>query len=214
MVALVTGYGPDVLWRDIMHSAVRIRDGLPWVASNTDLTIPTGYGVAPGHGTLVRTLADFAGVEPVVAGKPARPLLDETVARVGGSRPIMVGDRLDTDIEGARAIGLPSLVLTGVTGLGDLVSAPEALRPSYISPTLEGAFEAHPVPERIDDGVELGGWVGRVDAHGALVLDGAGSEADWWRVVAVAAWQHLDATGDPVRTEGLAPPASDGQGDG
>ena len=56
-VAVVTGYGPDVLWRDIMRGAVLIRDGLPWVASNTDLTIPTADGVAPGHGVLVQMLA-------------------------------------------------------------------------------------------------------------------------------------------------------------
>ena len=86
-----------------MRAAVRIRDGLWWVASNTDHTIPTPYGVAPGHGVLVDTLRRFAEVEPVVAGKPERPLLDETVRRMGGERPLMVGDRLDTDIEGAHA---------------------------------------------------------------------------------------------------------------
>ena len=56
-VAVVSGYGPEVLWRDIMRVAVRVRDGLPWVASNADLTIPTAFGVAPGHGVLVETLA-------------------------------------------------------------------------------------------------------------------------------------------------------------
>ncbi|WP_240311855.1 HAD-IIA family hydrolase [Nocardioides houyundeii] len=214
VVALVTGYGPDVLWRHIMRSAVRIRDGLPWVASNTDATIPTSYGLAPGHGTLVRTLAEFAGVQPVVAGKPSRPLLDETVTRVGGNRPIMVGDRLDTDIEGARVAGYPSLlVLTGVTGLSELVSAPESSRPTYIYPTLQGVFAPHPVPQHVSDGVELGGWHGQVDDAGTLVVAGAGSEADWWRVVAVAAWDHLDATGAPAGIEQLAPPARDGRAD-
>ena len=103
--AVVTGYGPDVRWRHIMRAGVRIRDGLWWVACNTDLTIPTAYGVAPGHGVLVETLRRFSGVDPDVAGKPARPLLDETVRRCGGERPLMVGDRLDTDIEGAHAAG-------------------------------------------------------------------------------------------------------------
>ena len=86
--ALVSGYGPDVLWRDVMRAAVRVRDGLWWVASNTDYTIPTAYGVAPGHGCWCETLSAFSGVQPVVAGKPARPLLDETVRRVGGDRPL------------------------------------------------------------------------------------------------------------------------------
>ena len=83
--ALVTGYGPEVRWREVMRAAVRLRDGLWWVASNTDYTIPTSYGVAPGHGMLVESLTAFSGAHPLVAGKPERPLLDETVRRVGGA---------------------------------------------------------------------------------------------------------------------------------
>jgi ribonucleotide monophosphatase NagD (HAD superfamily) len=71
--ALVSGYGPDVLWRDVMHAAVRVRDGLWWVASNTDYTIPTAYGEAPGHGMLVQSLSSFSGVAPVSPGsRPGR----------------------------------------------------------------------------------------------------------------------------------------------
>ncbi|WP_435772046.1 HAD-IIA family hydrolase [Nocardioides sp. SYSU DS0651] len=201
-VAVASGYGPDLLWRDIMRAAVRIREGLPWVASNTDHTIPTPYGVAPGHGVLVETLQRFTGVTPAVAGKPARPLLDETVRRVGGRRPLMVGDRLDTDIEGARNAGVDSLlVLTGVTGLAELVAAPAGLRPSYLAPDLAGLLVPHPVPHPVDgpvDGVwQLGGWRGRVEG-GALVVEQVSPDAapeDWWRVAAVVAWHHLDATG-------------------
>ena len=206
VVAVVSGYGPDVRWRDIMRVATLVRDGLPYVASNTDLTIPTDYGLAPGHGVLVRTIATFAGVEPVVAGKPAPPLLEETVRRVGGAHPLMVGDRLDTDIEGAHAVDLPSLlVLTGVSWLEDLVAAGPDLRPSYIAPTLEGLFEPHPVPSTSDEGAELGGWTARVE-DGRLTVTGAGSDADWWRVVATAAWHHLDGTGRPVAIDDTVPP--------
>ncbi|MCW2796416.1 HAD-IIA family hydrolase, partial [Nocardioides sp.] len=145
--ALVTGYGPDVLWRDVMRAATRVRDGLWWVASNTDLTIPTAYGLAPGHGVLVDAIRRFSGVEPVVAGKPQRPLLDETIRRVGGERPLMVGDRLDTDIEGAHNAALDSLlVLTGVTGLAELVTARPEQRPTYLSPDLAGLTETHDPP--------------------------------------------------------------------
>jgi glycerol 3-phosphatase-2 len=126
VVAVASGYGPDVRWRDIMRVSTLVRDGLPYVASNADLTIPTPYGLAPGHGVLVRTITGFAGVEATVAGKPEKPLMEETVLRVGGDRPIMVGDRLDTDIEGAHAIAAPSLlVLTGVTWLEELAAATE-----------------------------------------------------------------------------------------
>ncbi len=197
-VAVVSGYGPELLWRDIMHAAVRIRDGLPWVATNTDLTIPTTYGVAPGHGVLVQMVERFAGVTPEVAGKPARPLLDETVRRVGGRRPLMVGDRLDTDIEGARNAGVDSLlVLTGVTGLADLVAARPEERPTYVAVDLGGLTQAHAAPERTADGWRSGGWSGRV-SDGRLVVEQAaahGSAGDWWRVAAVAAWEHRDRTG-------------------
>jgi ribonucleotide monophosphatase NagD (HAD superfamily) len=203
---VVTGYGPEVLWGQIMRAAVRIRDGLWWVASNTDLTFPTSFGVAPGHGVLVETLRRFSGVEPVVAGKPSRPLLDETVRRCGGERPLMVGDRLDTDIEGAHVAGVDSLlVLTGVTGLAELVAAPPELRPTYVSADLRGLASAHPAPEVSEDAVTLGGWQGRV-VDGGLQLSGAGDVDDWWRVVAVTAWRHLDDTGQPVGTDGVAPP--------
>jgi glycerol-1-phosphatase len=86
-VAVVSGYGPDVPWRRIMQGAVLIRDGLPWVASNTDLTIPTGYGIGPGHGVQVRMLSDFSGVAPTVAGKPEPALVDETIRRVAVPDP-------------------------------------------------------------------------------------------------------------------------------
>lgn len=206
-VAVVSGYGPDVRWRDIMRVSTLVRDGLPYVASNTDMTIPTPYGLAPGHGVLVRTIAGFAGVEPVVAGKPEKPLMEETVRRVGGDRPIMVGDRLDTDIEGAHAIDAPSLlVLTGVSWLDDLVAATPELRPTYISPTLAGLFEPHPVPQRMEEGgAELNGWSATVD-DGRLTVSGDGTDADWWRVVATVCWQHLDASGSPVDLGDTTPP--------
>ncbi|WP_299928096.1 HAD-IIA family hydrolase [uncultured Nocardioides sp.] len=205
-VAVASGYGPDVRWRDIMRAATLVRDGLPYVASNTDLTIPTPYGLAPGHGVLVRTITGFAGVDAIVAGKPERPLMEETVLRVGGDRPLMIGDRLDTDIEGAHAIDAPSLlVLTGVTWLEELAAAQPALRPTYVSPTLAGLFEPHPVPSVTGGDVELGGWTATVE-DGRLDVAGAGSDADWWRVAATACWRHLDDTGGPADVSDTKPP--------
>ncbi len=208
-VAVASGYGPDVRWRDIMRVATLVRDGLPYVASNTDMTIPTAYGLAPGHGVLVETISRFSGVTPVVAGKPSKPLMEETVRRVGGDRPLMVGDRLDTDMEGAHAIGVPSLlVLTGVSGLEDIASATPELRPTYVSPTLEGLFEPHPVPSTSEDGTaELGGWSATV-RDGRLEVTGSGNDADWWRVAATACWLHLDSAGSPAEVTDTTPPGA------
>lgn len=205
--AVVSGYGPDVRWTEVMRAAVRIRDGLWWVASNTDMTIPTQFGLAPGHGVLVETLQRFSGVDPVVAGKPARPLLDETIRRVGGYRPLMVGDRLDTDIEGASNAGIDSLlVLTGVTGLLELVSARPHERPSYVAADLGALQETQIAPALDGDDRVLGGWRGSV-VDGRAQVTGAGSVGDWWRVVAETAWGWLDANRTPVDTSALQEPA-------
>jgi hypothetical protein len=155
---------------------------------------------------LVETVRRFSGVSPVVAGKPERPLLEETVRRCGGARPLMVGDRLDTDIEGAHAAGVDSLlVLTGVTGVAELVSARRGERPTYVASDLGGLAEAHAAPEPADGGVALGGWTARV-SDGRLEVAGTGRADDWWRVVAVAGWRWLDATGRPADTVGVEPP--------
>jgi len=210
--AVVSGYGPDVVWHEVMRAASRIRDGLPWVASNTDLTLPTPDGTAPGHGALVRLLADFSGVDPVVAGKPAPPLLEETIRRVGGGRPLMVGDRLDTDIEGARRVGVDSLlVLTGVTRLAELVAAGPEGRPTYLALDLGGLLEPHAAPRHTPTGWTAGGWAARVEDQ-RLVVEGDGTEGDWWRAAACAAWEHLDGVGTPVDTGHLVPPGGAGEG--
>ncbi len=97
------------------------------------------------------------------------------------------------------------LVLTGVTGLTELVAAAPEQRPTFISPDLAALAEPQPAPEVGDDGARLGGWTARVE-DGALAVDGDGEPADWWRVVAAVAWAHLDAEGSPVATDGVAAP--------
>ncbi|QLQ11829.1 MAG: HAD-IIA family hydrolase [Nocardioidaceae bacterium] len=144
-VAVVSGYHPDLRWRTVIDGAILVRRGLPWVASNTDATVPTPHGSGPGNGVLVRAVAEFADCQPRVAGKPEPPLFSESIERVGGQKPLVVGDRLDTDIAGAHRCDLDSLlVLTGVTGLGELIAAPPELRPTYIAADLSGLHTAHP----------------------------------------------------------------------
>ena len=200
VAGVAQGYGPDLPWKQVVQGAILVRSGVPWVASNADLTIPTADGVGPGNGALVRLVAEFAGREPQVAGKPMSPLFEETLTRVGGSRPLVIGDRLDTDIEGAVTMGWDSLlVLTGVTGLEELVGACPERRPTYVAPGLGALAEPQSAPEQSADVTTLGGWTATVESD-ALVVSGTGSDADWWRVVAVEAWRYLDATGQPVAT--------------
>jgi glycerol-1-phosphatase len=206
--AVVSGYHPDLLWKIVIDGAILVRRGLPWVASNTDLTVPTPHGRGPGNGVLVEAVARYAGRQPVVAGKPQPPLFEETLRRCGGSHPLVVGDRLDTDIAGAANTGFDSLlVMTGVCGLAELVAAAPGQRPTYISADLAGLRSAHPVPELDGAGGTLDGSTARVEG-GALQVTGAPGPDDWWRLVAAVAWQHLDRTGQPVDVSALSAPGS------
>lgn len=205
-VAVVSGYNPDLRWRTVSEGAILVKQGLPWFASNTDFAVPTARGHGPGNGVLVQAVASFSGRDPVVAGKPLPPLFEETMLRVGGERPLVIGDRLNTDIEGAHNTGLDSLlVLTGVTGLAELVTAPPHMRPTYVAPTLAGLGERHLAPEPRDGGFDLDGWRATVE-QGALRVTGDGPVASWWRVAAEAAWRHLDDAGRSVDVGDVSPP--------
>lgn len=135
--AVVQGFHPDLGWRNLAEGAYAIAAGLPWVASNADTTIPTPRGRAPGNGALVEVLKLTTGRTPVVAGKPEPPMHREAVLRSGARRPIVVGDRLDTDIEGAQRAGADSLlVFTGVTDPEEVVVAPPHQRPTFVGEDL------------------------------------------------------------------------------
>lgn len=138
--AVVQGYGPAVTAADLAEAAYAVEAGARWVATNTDATLPTHRGVAPGNGSLVAAVARAVGHEPhVVAGKPYPPLYLLAAARLGvdASRVLAVGDRLDTDIDGAGRAGMDSLlVLTGVDDLESAMAAPPARRPTFVAPDL------------------------------------------------------------------------------
>lgn len=133
-VAVVQGYHPDVDWKLLELGAIAIQRGAAWYATNPDLTRPTERGIVPGCGAQVSVIRACVDVDPRIAGKPFRPLLDETVLRLGARRPVFVGDRIDTDIMGANAVGMDSLfVFTGAHGKRDLAGAPPEGRPTHIA---------------------------------------------------------------------------------
>ena len=137
---VMQGYGPDVSARDLADAAYAIAGGAVWVATNTDRTLPTDRGLAPGNGALVGAVREAVGRDPdEVAGKPHPPLYRLCLERL--ARParevLAIGDRLDTDIEGAHRAGLDSvLVLTGVSGVADVVAAPPEQVPTWVIPDL------------------------------------------------------------------------------
>jgi ribonucleotide monophosphatase NagD (HAD superfamily) len=88
---------------------------------------------------LVEVVVQASGQRPAVAGKPEPPLMLESVERTAAKVPLVVGDRLDTDIAGANRAGLASLlVLTGVTGPAELITAADDERPTYLAADLRG----------------------------------------------------------------------------
>ena len=200
---VVQGFSPDVGWRALLEVCVAVRSGVPWFAANTDLTIPTARGVAPGNGTFVDAVRAVVGGDPVVAGKPEPALFEETTARVGATHPLVVGDRLDTDIAGARAFGADSLlVLTGVTDVEQLANASADLRPSYVGRDLGSLNAPAALPSLYDGQARLGEWTASVDAEGRVELDGDGNPDDGLRTVVALAWRHLDRGGCHVDVSG------------
>nr|WP_205861701.1 HAD-IIA family hydrolase [Planosporangium flavigriseum] len=179
-VAVVQGYGPKVGWEQLAEASVAIRAGASWVATNIDRTLPTPRGPLPGNGSLVAVLVTALGRQPDVAvGKP-EPTLFEQVARARGARrPLVVGDRIDTDIEGAHRAGMDSLlVLTGAHGAADVLSTPPQRRPTYLAADLSGLFapadEVRVPPKESTWRVTDGRLSGSGDPIGALrVLAGA-----------------------------------------
>lgn len=158
--AVVQGFDPGLAWRDVAAAGYALATGAPWVATNDDLTIPTADGIAPGNGSLVAMVAAVVGRRPAVAGKPERPLVDQAIERTGARAPLVVGDRLDTDIQAGVRAGLPTLlVLTGVSGPADLVEASPAERPTHLAADLSGLLRPALVARRDDTGSwSCGGW--------------------------------------------------------
>lgn len=136
-VAVIQGLSMTICWADLAEAALAIRSGAVWVTSNLDATLPTERGLLPGNGSLVAALRAATDAEPLVAGKPAPALMRDALARGDFHTPLVVGDRLDTDIAGANAAQLPSLmVLTGVNNARDAVYAVPDQRPTYLGADL------------------------------------------------------------------------------
>lgn len=196
-VAVMQGFAPDLSWRDLAEATFAVRAGLPWIATNLDFTFPTPEGAAPGNGAMVAMVAAVAGRQPdAVAGKPEPPLLEEAISRLASRRPVMIGDRLDTDIEAGTRLGIPSLlVMTGVTTVHDLLHASPHLRPTYVGADLRVLLDA--VPE-IEWGAEpltearCGHALVRVIGS-ELVLAAQPATIDHLRAAAVLVWARADA---------------------
>ncbi|MCW2530370.1 MAG: family hydrolase [Pseudonocardiales bacterium] len=221
-VAVVQGYSPELNWRQLAEAMIAIRAGARWVATNLDATVPSPRGPLPGNGSLVAALRHATGIEPFATGKPDPTMHAETVERTNAQRPIVVGDRLDTDIEGATRVGCASLIVfSGVTDPSLLLAAPAGQRPDYLADDLAGLLTTHPAVAHNEGATRCGHWSARRDGNEILLSAvGMGSDAggagemtaspdgsvraeqlDALRALCELAWTTGNA---PVRAEGKA----------
>jgi HAD superfamily hydrolase (TIGR01450 family) len=198
-VAVVQGYGREVGWAQLAEAVVAVRNGARHVATNTDATIPSPRGPLPGNGAMVGVVSTVTGSTPLVTGKPDPAMHAECVRRTGARRPLVVGDRLDTDIEGARRAGAASLlVFTGVTDAAGVLAAPPQHRPDLLAADAAGLLVPHPPVTDGAGGRRCGSWTVRsAEADGTWLLaaeapdDGDG--LDGLRALCVAHWdEHPD----------------------
>ena len=193
--AVVQGFAQHLGWSDLAEASFALQEGpngevIPWIATNTDWTFPLERGLAPGNGTLVSAVHTAVQRLPDFAGKPETPIFETAFDRFGTRNALMLGDRLDTDIQGAQAAGIASLhVLTGVDRPKQLLATPHGARPDYIVTSLTDMFEPYPATTVEKDGtvrvgkarVRMTGHVVNVVAEGddPLNLLRAGCHAIW-----------------------------------
>lgn len=159
--AVIQGFAPDVSWRDLSEAAFAIQAGAKWVATNSDWTLPQERGLAPGNGTLVSAVHTAVGQLPLVAGKPETPIYEAAVRHFeqayGVSRPLFIGDRIDTDITGANKAGIAScLVLTGVSTRKEVLGMRPEGRPRYIVGSLDELLSDYRYPVQVGAGFASG----------------------------------------------------------
>lgn len=187
-VAVVQGFNPEIGWKDLAEATYVVNAGALWVATNTDMSIPQARGIAPGNGTLVHAVAAATGQTPRVAGKPEAPLFHSAAKRLGAERPLVVGDRLDTDILGGNNAGFATVaVLTGVDTRQTILAARAAERPDYIISSLADLHRVYPEITHDDGTYACGEATARV-ANGAVGIIGSQDNLDSWRAACAAWW--------------------------
>lgn len=193
--AVIQGFSPEVGWKDLAEAAFAIQNGAIWIATNQDWTLPLEKGIAPGNGTLVGAVHTAVGILPEFAGKPFRPIFDSALSELGFQKPLVVGDRLDTDIKGAVGAGLESAaVLTGIAGNKELLGAKSDERPNYILTNLSELFSDYPEPRRTKSSVIYGASEVELIGERLMISAGNPSAVDTIRAATDLVW----SSGRPI----------------
>jgi HAD superfamily hydrolase (TIGR01450 family) len=199
-VAVVQGFNPEIGWKDLAEASYVVAGGALWVATNTDMSIPQARGIAPGNGTLVAAVAAATGQSPLVAGKPEAPLFHTAAKRLAADRPLVVGDRLDTDILGGNNAGYATVaVLTGVDTKESILAARTRERPDFLIRDLTELYLPYPVVEH-DAGRFSSGSASAVVQGQTVRISGDPADLDSWRAACSAWW-----AANPETSSALAP---------
>ena len=157
---VVVGWDRSVDYDKLRNASLLVERGARLVATNADASYPAPDGLWPGAGAILAAITTTTGATPTVVGKPERGMFDAAAARCGATHPLVVGDRLDTDVRGAAGAGMDSLlVLSGAASATDLLDASDL--PTFLGADLR-ALERPLVPVRprvaaAEDGVTLAG---------------------------------------------------------
>lgn len=139
--AVIQGFDPALSWADLAEASYAINSGARWFATNLDRSVPRDRGLAPANGALVEAVSFATGQHPQAAGKPGPEMFVQAAQQYQLSRPLVIGDRLDTDILGGNRAGYSTaLVLTGATPEDQAHAADGQERPEWILATLADLF--------------------------------------------------------------------------
>lgn len=200
-VAVIQGYGPEVGWCQLSEAAYAISAGALFMATNLDATLPTEDGFALGNGSLVAAVEHATGQKPFAGGKPFAGIYRKAASHAGATKPLAVGDRLDTDIAGAVAADMLSLhVLTGVSDAKAVALAYPDRRPSYLGLDLTDLMRVHPGPVHQPTGAWTSGESaafmvaedGRVMRDEEPVDNGQVLSLEDYRALVAAVWDARD----------------------
>lgn len=146
--AVIQGFDPGLGWAQLAEASYAVNAGAPWFATNLDRSVPRERGIAPANGALVEAVSFGTDRRPLAAGKPEPVMFTQAGETLSLKSPLVVGDRLDTDVLGGNRAGYATaLVLTGATAEAQARSAEGQERPDWIIDTLEDLFTgAHRSP--------------------------------------------------------------------
>ena len=187
--AVIQGFSPDVSWRELAQASFAVQAGAIWIATNQDWTLPLEAGIAPGNGTLVGAVHTAVGILPDFAGKPFEPIFKQAFEQLGAKAPLMIGDRLDTDIRGARKVGVKSAaVLTGIATRKEIIGSKLEDRPDFILQDLSELFLPYPKLKETKRGVRCGDALVEKLVNKVVLVEGDPASIDALRAATSVVW--------------------------